>query len=461
MAKSPRRGDGVRAAWVLPALVLVTLAAIGWLYVRGDLNPILCDGPCDAQFVTPPVGLVTAAPAADATAGVGSGTIDSDQLAAAVAGPLASDELGGRAGLVALDARDGSVLVDQADASFIPASTTKVLTAVAVLAQWGPDATFSTSVVRDGDRLVLVGGGDPYLTAKKPKSSSVEKADLATLAADAAREVGAGPIAVGYDVSLFSGPAASPGWERTYVSGGVVAPVSPLTIDRGRVGMGRSTDPAGDAARAFVESLKAEGVTILGEPTRVEAVSTTKIAQVRSARLSRIVEQFITDSDNEVAEVLFRQAAIKAGRPGSFAGGAATVAQVLKEEGIATEGLVLNDGSGLSRKNRISPRTLAESLVVATRMPRLGSLLSGLPVGGFSGTLDDRYTLLGDARGLVRAKTGTLTGVHSLAGIVTLAGGRPVAFAVMADDTEEINPFVTQAALDRVAAAIAGCPCTK
>jgi len=448
----------VHAAWVLPLLVVVTLASIGWLYARGDLNPILCDGPCGPEFVTAPTGLASSSPEPDRATGVGSAPVDAAQLAAAVREPLASAALGGRASLVALDARDGTVLVETGEGTHVPASTTKVLTAVAALDRLGPDATFTTSVVRDGDRLVLVGGGDPYLTDTRTKGSAVEKADLATLAAATARQVGSARVTLGHDVSLFSGPSVSPAWEKGYV-GAVVAPVSPLWIDRGRVGAARSTDPAADAARRFAELLRAKGVDVVGEPSRVAApAGATEIAEVTSAPLARIVERFLADSDNEVAEVLLRQAAIAAGEPGSFAGGAKVVSDVLAAAGVSTDGLVLNDGSGLSRKNRISAATLAETMVQVSDTPRLGSVLSGLPVGGFSGTLENRYDR-SDARGLVRAKTGTLTGVHSLAGVVTLSGGRPVAFAVMADDTEQVNPFVTQAALDRVVAAMADCPC--
>lgn len=443
---------------MLPALVLVTLAAIGVLYVRGDLNPILCDGPCGPEYVTAPEGLASLTPDDDDPATVGAGPIDATQLAAAVRAPLASASLGGRSGLVALDARDGSTLAQEGEqGAYVPASTTKVLTAFAVLTQWSPETRFTTSVTREGDRLVLVGGGDPYLTDERSKVP-IERADLATLATATAREVGAGPVTLGYDATLFEGPAASEAWEPGYVTGGVVAPVSPLWVDRGRVGSGRTRTPAADAARTFAALLRDRGVDVRGEPEAAGAGGRT-VAEVRSATLGRIVEQMLTDSDNEAAEVLLRQAAIKAGRPASFAGGVATVRASLEAAGVDTEGLVLHDGSGLSRKNRIAPRTLAEAVVAAARTPRLSAVLSGMPVGGFTGTLDDRYARDGSARGLVRAKTGTLTGVHSLAGIVTLPGGRPVAFAVMADDTEDVNPFVTQAAIDDTAAAMVGCAC--
>lgn len=459
-AAGARRGDSPHAPWVLPTLVVVTLVAIGLLYVRGDLNPVLCGGPCPAEFVTPPEGLGAVSAASDTPAAPGGGEIDRSAIEAAVAPALASSDLGGRVGFVAVDARDGSALWSRGDGAFVPASTTKILTAFAALTELGPEHRFTTTVVRDGDRIVLVGGGDPYLTAKKPASSAVEKADLAGLARATAAKVGTGPVALGYDVSRFSGPATSPGWESTYVSGGVVAPVSPLWVDRGRIGLGRSSDPAGDAARAFADALRAEGVEVTGDPAPVEAArSATTITSAPSARLDRIVERFLADSDNEVAEVLLRQAAIGAGRAGSFTAGAATVERDLRAADLPTTGLVLGDGSGLSRDNRIAPKTLADVLAAAGDAPRLGSILSGLPIGGFSGTLEDRYARERDARGLVRAKTGTLTGVHSLAGIATLSGGRPVAFAVMADDTEAVNPFVTQAALDEVAASLVACDC--
>lgn len=458
IARGARRGDTVHAAWVLPALVVVTLAATGWLYVRGDLNSVLCEGPCGPQYVTPPAGLVTAVAEPAQPAEPGSGPIDADELAQAVAEPLTDEALGGRVGLTVLDARSGAPLIDRGSAH-TPASTTKLLTATAVLALRDPDSRFTTSVVRDGDRLVLVGGGDPYLTEKTTRRDRLRPADLASLAADAAERVGAGPVTVGYDDSLFTGPAVSPAWEPGYV-GGVVAPVSALWIDRGRVGQARSTDPAGDAARAFVEQLRAAGVRVEGSPERVAApAGVDVVAQARSAPLHRIVEQFTADSDNEVAEALLRHAALAAGRPASFAGGVEAVTAVLSDAGVSTESLTLHDGSGLSRRNRISTLTLAQTMAHVAATPRLSAIASGLPVGGFSGTLSARYGDLDDALGLVRAKTGTLTGVHTLAGFVTLSDGRPAAFALMADDTEGINPFVTQAALDRAAAAIATCPC--
>ena len=124
-------------------------------------------------------------------------------------------------------------------------------------------------------------------------------------------------------------------------------------------------------------------------------------------------------------------------------------------------GWCLHDGSGLSRRNRISPATLVETVRVAASTPRTSGLLADLPVSGFTGTLVGRFAELESRSGTVRAKTGTLTGVHSLAGYALDADGRPVVFAVMADRTDKAAPLEAQAALDRVAAAIAGCPAAR
>jgi D-alanyl-D-alanine carboxypeptidase/D-alanyl-D-alanine-endopeptidase (penicillin-binding protein 4) len=123
--------------------------------------------------------------------------------------------------------------------------------------------------------------------------------------------------------------------------------------------------------------------------------------------------------------------------------------------------LELFDGSGLSRHNRVAPTTLAEVVHAASQHSRTSGLVSDLPVSGFTGTLVKRFATLPGARGLVRAKTGTLTGVHALAGYAVDAEGGPIIFALMADHTSKVASVTAEAALDRVAAALATCSCQK
>jgi len=165
------------------------------------------------------------------------------------------------------------------------------------------------------------------------------------------------------------------------------------------------------------------------------------------------------DGDNALAEALFRLTAIARGRPGSFAAGTKTVTEVLGELGVPTDGLDLRDGSGLARSSAIAPVTLARLLQVAagTAHPVLRTLLTSLPVAGFSGTLAFRYTRppSGAGAGLVRAKTGTLTGVSTLAGL-TQQSGRTLLFVVMSDHVPMGGTIAAREALDRFAATVAG-----
>ena len=86
-------------------------------------------------------------------------------------------------------------------------------------------------------------------------------------------------------------------------------------------------------------------------------------------------------------------------------------------------------------------------------------MLSGMPIAGFSGTLASRYSAgtAAAARGVVRAKTGTLNGVNTLAGVVYDTDGRLLAFAFMANHVQ--SPAAALASLDTLAGTLAGCGC--
>jgi serine-type D-Ala-D-Ala carboxypeptidase/endopeptidase (penicillin-binding protein 4) len=158
--------------------------------------------------------------------------------------------------------------------------------------------------------------------------------------------------------------------------------------------------------------------------------------------------------------------AISRDHPATFEGGTAAVAEVLAELGVPTDGLALLDGSGLSRGSRIAPETLGALLALAAgdgADARLRPLVTGLPVAGFSGTLAERFDTAAAGRagaGVVRAKTGTLTGVSSLAGVVARGDDSPpgqvrlLAFALMTDDVQVSNTLDARDALDRIAAAL-------
>ena len=139
----------------------------------------------------------------------------------------------------------------------MPASVTKLLTTTAALSVLGPETRFTTRVVAGGKkRIVLVGGGDPFLASKPLPAAYPEHADLRTLAAQTAaalRQQGRTSVQLGYDDSFFSEPSFNPAWPAHYLPEHVVSRVTALWVDEGRpaVGSGRVDDPSLYAAQTF------------------------------------------------------------------------------------------------------------------------------------------------------------------------------------------------------------------
>jgi len=174
------------------------------------------------------------------------------------------------------------------------------------------------------------------------------------------------------------------------------------------------------------------------------------------------VQHVIELSDNEGAEVLLRHVALAQDRPGSFAAGVTAMEATLDSLGIDTSRASLVDGSGLSRSNQLPAALLVRVLQTAASdaHPELRTVVSTLPVAGFSGSLGYRFVL--DAPtglGAVRAKTGTLTGVHGLAGLVHTSDGSVLVFAAVADRVPVVKALDARDQLDRIAALLATCGC--
>jgi len=356
---------------------------------------------------------------------------------------------------------------------FTPASTTKVLTAAAALEALGPDHVFRTRVMTGArkNRIVLVGGGDPYLASRpvapdEERTTYPERADVVTLARRTARALGPGArVRLTYDDSLFTGPADNPRWRRDYVPDDIVSPITALWVDRGDdpSGYGKADDPSRVAAEAFARALAAEGVKVVGQPRHGTALPEAgEVAAVESAPLADVVEHVLDVSDNEGAEVIAHHVGLAVSNDGSFAGGAAGVLATLRDLGVPTGGTRVFDGSGLSRHNRVTSEAMLATLRLAAMpdQPDLRSVLSGLPVAGFTGSLTYRFDD-GEpvGRGAVRAKTGTLTGIHGLAGLVTDRQGNTMVFVLAADRVRVPDTLDARQALDQLAAELAACRC--
>jgi D-alanyl-D-alanine carboxypeptidase/D-alanyl-D-alanine-endopeptidase (penicillin-binding protein 4) len=363
-----------------------------------------------------------------------------------------------------VDAETGEVLLARGSGTpVVPASTNKILTAAAILTKVGTDRRLATRAVAGavaGD-VVLVGGGDPTLAAGTP-ASYTGAARLDRLAAQV-KAAHAAPRRVVIDGSLFAGPTTGPGWDPDIVRFGFGAPVTALTVDGGRADPKSDVrDPNPDlvAGRAFARALGLPpSAVVRGRAPAKAAV----LGVVWSPPMLSMVEQMLTRSDNLLAENLARQVALAAGRPASFAGAAAAVRDALGTLGLDVTAERLADGSGLSRANRLTTRLLTAVLTMAggNDHPALRGLLTGLPVAGYSGTLAERYAAAParSAAGLVRAKTGTLTGVNGLAGVVLDSGGRRLAFAFVANGVRLGGGDAAELALDRAGATLAACGC--
>jgi len=344
-----------------------------------------------------------------------------------------------------------------------PASTLKLLTGIAALDAFESPVRLVTSVTLDpaAGRVVLVGGGDSTMTTHRlPGSSAPSLAELAQSTARALRRADIDGVRLAYDSSLFTGPSASPQWEPTYVSSGVIAPVTALMTDEGRVSNDsdqRAGKPDRAAAERFASLLVERGIAVRGSTAPGDSTGQDVIAEVTSAPMADLVERMLRDSDNQLAESLGRLAAVQSGLPASFKGASDVLVAAAQAHGVDMDNAKVLDASGLSRDNRLTPLMLVEALHATAVDPDLAPTLTGLPVAGFDGTLADRYNQPPSARaaGLVRAKTGTLTGVSAEAGVVTTCGGAVLAFAILIDGV--VDGEAAQASIDGATAIFTTC----
>jgi serine-type D-Ala-D-Ala carboxypeptidase/endopeptidase (penicillin-binding protein 4) len=312
------------------------------------------------------------------------------------------------------------------DRSLRPASNEKLGVALAALARLGSSYRIRTTALGAGSRsgstwrgrLVLRGFGDPTLT----------RADLRRLAsilrAAGIRRV-TGRI-VG-DESYFDRRRTAAGW-RPYYYKIESPPLSALVVNRARAD-GRTVDnPAFWAARAFKKVLIRAGIAVGGRAAGGTApVGSRRLAVVRSPTMEALVRRMNKVSDNFYAEMLIKHLGAKIRGAGTTRAGCLVVRGVLAARGVPLAGVRIVDGSGLSRHDRATARSLGRLLVSAWRDPAVRwPFFSSLPIAGVDGTLEDRMRK-SPARGRVRAKTGTTSRASALSGYV----GNRYVFAIL------------------------------
>jgi len=313
-----------------------------------------------------------------------------------------------------IDVSTGSVVFESsATSQRKPASTMKLLSAVATLKYLTPQQTFATSVSLGPipDSLVVNGQYDPWMSINDQVATKMHRTSYPLLVSkglNASKKKSGGSVKklkIYYN-DLFSSDLAT--LKSLYSKRGVTT--------------------------TFVKVTDEKALAIAGE----------EVAYSTSPPVKEIMDWFLLWSDNLISERMGRIAGKAAGNQFSDDGVAVTFATLLIELGIDPSQVIVKDASGLSRENKVTASVMSQLLYKIYTDPALSQIANGLPIGGKTGTLRHRYLETApQAVGLIKAKTGTLTGVVSLAGYVE-SGDREYAFIVIADEISR-----TRAASDR------------
>jgi len=307
-----------------------------------------------------------------------------------------------------------------------PASTMKILAAAATLKHLQPDQVFTTRVSLGTvpDSIVIDGEFDPWVAIDHRVATKMKRTSFPRIAFNSlskVKESSGGSIKklkVYYN-GIYANEVAS--YKAFYKKRGVTA--------------------------AFIKVSDEKATSLVSE----------EILTSESPQVIKMLDWFLLWSDNQLSERMAKIAAKYAGNEFNDEGVAVTFAEILISFGINPAQIVVIDASGLSRQNKVTAHVLAQLLYKIHSDPVLSRLIESLPVGGESGTLRNRYIETApDAVGLVKAKTGTLTGTVSLAGYVQ-SGDREYAFVIIADKIRRTNSASDRArkTLDRYLAKIA------
>jgi len=216
------------------------------------------------------------------------------------------------------------------------------------------------------------------------------------------------------------------------------------------------TIPAGDSAtvavtfrdqrEAFVsaltEALRDRGI-VVSDSVFAPAASGDTLMVMHSPPLAQILAAFLKPSQNQIGEMLFKGVALSRTDTGSARVARRLVTERLREWGAEPDGFIVWDGSGLSRRDMVSPETVVRVLSVMRRSPQFQTYYDALPVAGVDGTLETRMRGTA-AEANVRGKTGTLGSVRSLSGYVTTKGGGQLIFSVLCNNYLTSTAYISR-----------------
>jgi D-alanyl-D-alanine carboxypeptidase len=330
-------------------------------------------------------------------------------------------------GMILLDPVSGETIFENsADSLRMPASLLKLFSAAALFTYLSPDHRFATEILTSvkANTLVIAGSFDPWMQKNNSLATKTVRVSLTKIVATALKKL-----------DTDNG-----------------APIKSLRIEYASM-FGDDLDFI--KSQFMARKIKVSLVKVSNTEARLYAKESIAIFQ--SPPLQQIMDWMLLWSDNTLGDRLARHASMQAGFGFTESGIQKVFVKTLTELEIDSAGLIAVDGSGLSRTNRVSTRMLSQLLLKTYKTEKYSTIYSGLPVGGVNGTMRNRFVESApSAIGLVRTKTGVLTGVESMAGYVQ-GGDHEYIFVVIADQIPQ-NLTATKAAriaLDKMLAKFA------
>ncbi len=305
--------------------------------------------------------------------------------------------------VIVLDEKTGEVLYESnANSPRKPASVIKLISAASAYTYLSPSDSYTTTLYSGADSrsVVIKGSLDPWMSYSHKVAVKMGRTSLERIEFNSLRML----------KEMNSGSTKG---TTIYYSDLYAAEINHI--------------------KRFLKDRKAATVLKRVPTKSLEPLIGAEVFTSTSPTLQKIVDWVLTWSDNLLADRVARLASAAAGNSLDDEGVAITFNTLLTNMGINTSNLVVKDASGLSRENRVTARQISQLLFVIHHDPKFAPIVEGLPIGGVTGTLRNRFLdTAPDAIGLVRAKTGTLNGTTNLAGFVESADHEYI-FVIIAD----------------------------
>jgi serine-type D-Ala-D-Ala carboxypeptidase/endopeptidase (penicillin-binding protein 4) len=307
-----------------------------------------------------------------------------------------------------------------------PASLLKIVTAAAAYTYLSPSDSYTTSLWQgmDSKTVVIRGSLDPWISYDHKVATKMKRTSLS---------------AIQWSAINYLQANNSESLQGTRILYSNLFPQDVAVIEK------------------YLKFRKLDIVLKKSSPSNTANQSTALITESLSPRLSRIVDWALTWSDNLLSDRIARAAAGGAGFSRDYAGVELAFKKLLTDLNINANALVVKDGSGLSKANRVTALQISQLLQVIAKDPKYDQLIKGLPIGGLTGTLADRFVETAPtAIGLVRAKTGTLNGTTNLAGFIE-SGDHEYNFVIISDQHNKSYTVTkrVRATVDRILGKIA------